>query len=223
MLIPMYFLIGIWGHGRRIYAALKFVLYTMVGSILMLVAILSLYRIAAIAGYPTFDIAQIQTLLSNGTIMLPLPNGITAVRRIFPGVCHQGASVPAAYLAAGRTHGSAHSGSVMLAGVLLKMGTYGMLRFCLPFFPEAARRFAPAIAVLAIIGIVYGALVAMVQVDLKRLVAYYSVSHLGFVLLGNFAFRDFNRRGGLPDAQPRHNDRGAVPRRGHALRSAPRT
>src|SRR4029077_17856603 len=80
------------------------------------------------------------------------------------------------------------AGSVMLAGVLLKMGTYGMLRFCLPMFPAAAHRFAPAIAVLAIIGIVYGALVAMVQVDLKRLVAYSSVSHLGFVVLGIFAF-----------------------------------
>src|SRR6202142_4444616 len=89
------------------------------------------------------------------------------------------------------------AGSVMLAGVLLKMGTYGMLRFCLPLFPEAAHRFAPAIAVLAIIGIIYGALVAMVQVDLKRLVAYSSVSHLGFVVLGIFAFQNISMQGAV--------------------------
>ena len=114
------------------------------------------------------------------------------------------------------------AGSVMLAGVLLKMGTYGMLRFCLPLFPEAAHRIAPSIAVLAIIGIVYGALVAMVQTDLKRLVAYSSVSHLGFVVLGIFAFNTIVDSGRhLPDAEPRHFHRRALPRRRHALRPPP--
>jgi hypothetical protein len=106
----MYFLIGIWGHGRRIYAALKFVLYTMFGSILMLVAILWLYRITAVAGYPTFDVAQIQSLLANGTITLPLRTEYAAVRRVFPGVCHQSAALPAAHLAAGCAHRSPDGG-----------------------------------------------------------------------------------------------------------------
>ena len=111
------------------------------------------------------------------------------------------------------------AGSVMLAGVLLKMGTYGMVRFCVPLFPDAAHRFAPYIAVLAIIGIIYGALVAMVQADLKRLVAYSSVSHLGFVVLGIFAFHaDFASGRALPDAEPRHFHRGAFLVLGHALR-----
>ncbi len=188
MLIPMYFLIGIWGHGRRIYAALKFVLYTMFGSILMLVAILWLYRITAVAGSPTFDVAQIQMLLSQGAIVLPLRTEYLLFGAFFLAFAIKVPLFPLhTWLPDAHTEAPT-AGSVMLAGVLLKMGIYGMLRFCLPFFPEASRRFAPIIAVLAIIGIIYGALVAMVQVDLKRLVAYSSVSHLGFVVLGIFAF-----------------------------------
>ena len=197
MLIPMYFLIGIWGHGRRIYAALKFVLYTMFGSILMLVAILWLYRLTAVAGYPTFDIAQIQSLLSNGTVALPLHTEYLLFGAFFLAFAIKVPLFPLhTWLPDAHTEAPT-AGSVMLAGVLLKMGTYGMLRFCLPLFPEASRRFAPFIAVLAIIGIVYGALVSMVQVDLKRLVAYTSVSHLGFVVLGIFAFHQISVQGAV--------------------------
>jgi NADH-quinone oxidoreductase subunit M len=197
MLIPMYFLIGIWGHGRRIYAALKFVLYTMFGSILMLVAILWLYRITAAAGYPTFDVPQIQTLLTGGTITLPAQTEVLLFGAFFLAFAIKVPLFPLhTWLPDAHTEAPT-AGSVMLAGVLLKMGTYGMLRFCLPLFPEAARRFAPIIATLAIIGIVYGALVAMVQVDLKRLVAYSSVSHLGFVVLGIFALHPISIQGAV--------------------------
>ena len=197
MLIPMYFLIGIWGHGRRVYAALKFVLYTMFGSILMLVAILWLYRITAVSGYPTFDVSQIQALLSNGTVTMPLRTEYLLFGAFFLAFAIKVPLFPLhTWLPDAHTEAPT-AGSVMLAGVLLKMGTYGMLRFCLPLFPDAARRFAPIIAVLAIIGIVYGALVAMVQVDLKRLVAYSSVSHLGFVVLGIFAFHQISIQGAV--------------------------
>jgi NADH-quinone oxidoreductase subunit M len=197
MLIPMYFLIGVWGHGRRIYAALKFVLYTMFGSILMLVAILWLYRITAVAGYPTLDVSQIQSLLSSGTITLPVRTEYLLFGAFFLAFAIKVPLFPLhTWLPDAHTEAPT-AGSVMLAGVLLKMGTYGMLRFCLPMFPEAARRFAPAIAVLAIIGIVYGALVSMVQVDLKRLVAYSSVSHMGFVVLGIFAFHPISIQGSI--------------------------
>jgi NADH-quinone oxidoreductase subunit M len=197
MLIPMYLLIGIWGHGRRIYAALKFVLYTMFGSILMLVAILWLYRITAVAGYPTLDVAQIQSLLTNGSVTLPLRTEYLLFGAFFLAFAIKVPLFPLhTWLPDAHTEAPT-AGSVMLAGVLLKMGIYGMLRFCLPFFPDAARKFAPYIAVLAIIGIVYGALVAMVQVDLKRLVAYSSVSHLGFVVLGVFAFHQISIQGSV--------------------------
>jgi NADH-quinone oxidoreductase subunit M len=197
MLIPMYFLIGIWGHERRIYAALKFVLYTMFGSILMLVAILYLYRITATAGYPTFDVAQIQMMLSSGTLTMPLRTEMLLFGAFFLAFAIKVPLFPLhTWLPDAHTEAPT-AGSVMLAGVLLKMGTYGMLRFCLPLFPEASRRFAPEIAVLAIVGIVYGALVAMVQVDLKRLVAYSSVSHLGFVVLGIFAFHAISIQGAV--------------------------
>jgi NADH-quinone oxidoreductase subunit M len=197
MLIPMYFLIGIWGHERRIYAALKFVLYTMFGSILMLVAILWLYRLTVVAGYPTFDVEQIQALLSSGTITLPFRTEMLLFGAFFLAFAIKVPLFPLhTWLPDAHTEAPT-AGSVMLAGVLLKMGTYGMLRFCLPLFPEAAHKFAPAIAVLAIIGIIYGALVAMVQVDLKRLVAYSSVSHLGFVVLGIFAFHAISIQGAV--------------------------
>jgi NADH-quinone oxidoreductase subunit M len=197
MLIPMYFLIGIWGHERRIYATLKFVLYTMFGSILMLVAILWLYRVTAAAGYPTFDLVQIHTMLSNGAITLPFRTEMLLFGAFFLAFAIKVPLFPLhTWLPDAHTEAPT-AGSVMLAGVLLKMGTYGMLRFCLPLFPSASRHFAPEIAVLAIIGIVYGALVSMVQVDLKRLVAYSSVSHLGFVVLGIFAFHAVSIQGAV--------------------------
>ena len=191
MLIPMYFLIGIWGHGRKIYAALKFILYTMFGSILMLVAILWLYRVSG-----SFDLPAIQRMLSSG---LSLPWG-TQLLMFLAFMLAFAIKVPLfplhTWLPDAHTEAPT-AGSVILAGVLLKMGTYGMLRFCLPLFPEAAHRAAPIVAVLAIIGIVYGALVAMVQVDLKRLVAYTSVSHLGFVVLGIFVFNPTAMEGAI--------------------------
>ena len=197
MLIPMYFLIGIWGHDRKIYAALKFVIYTMFGSILMLVAILWLYRLTVAAGFPTFDLPQIQAMLVNGTITLPMRTELLLFGAFFLAFAIKVPLFPLhTWLPDAHTEAPT-AGSVMLAGVLLKMGTYGMLRFCLPMFPDAARQFAPAIAVLAIIGIIYGALVAMVQVDLKRLVAYSSVSHLGFVVLGIFAFHAISIQGAV--------------------------
>ena len=198
MLIPMAFLIGIWGHERRIYAAVKFVLYTMAGSILMLVGIIWLYNVTG-----SFDLPLIQQALATRPELL----GATAelIRRnelllflsfffafaikvpLFP--LHTW--LPDAHVEAPT------AGSVMLAGVLLKLGTYGMMRFCLPLFPQASRRCAGWIAVLAIVGIIYGALVSLVQPNLKKLVAYSSVSHLGFVVLGIFALHNISLQGAV--------------------------
>ena len=192
MLIPMYFLIGIWGHDRRIYAALKFILYTMLGSILMFVAMVWLYELSG-----TFDLPQIQAMLITGQLTLSARTEFLLFGAFFLAFAIKVPLFPLhTWLPDAHTEAPT-AGSVMLAGVLLKMGTYGMLRFCVPLFPEAAHRFAPAIAVLAIIGILYGALVAMVQTDLKRLVAYSSVSHLGFVVLGIFAFTPTAVQGAL--------------------------
>jgi NADH-quinone oxidoreductase subunit M len=179
MLIPMYFLIGIWGYERRVYAAVKFILYTMGGSVLMLLAIIGLawaYKNAF--GEPSFsliDISRVQ--LSQSTewwFFLAFALAFAIKVPLFP--FHTW--LPDAHVEAPT------AGSVILAGVLLKMGTYGLLRFAFPLFPHAAAYFAPILALLAVIGIIYGALVAMVQPDMKKLVAYSSVSHLGFVVLG---------------------------------------
>jgi NADH-quinone oxidoreductase subunit M len=184
MLVPMYFLIGVWGGERRIYAAIKFFLYTMVGSVLMLVAIISLYLLN---GSTTFDFLEILRNIQNGQIafrpaqqhwlFLAFFFAFAIKVPLFP--FHTW--LPDAHVEAPT------AGSVILAGVLLKMGTYGIVRFCLPLFPDSTVTFAPYISVLAIIGIIYGALVAMVQPDVKKLVAYSSVSHLGFVVLGIFS------------------------------------
>src|SRR5271163_1408909 len=193
MLIPMAFLIGIWGHDRRIYAAIKFVIYTMAGSILMLVGIIWLYHATG-----SFDLPHIQEVLASGSLQIVDQRGemllflaffvAFAIKvPLFP--LHTW--LPDAHVEAPT------AGSIMLAGILLKMGTYGMMRFCLPLFPDAAHRAAPWIAVLAIIGIIYGALVALVQPNLKKLVAYSSVSHLGFVVLGIFAFHNISMQGAV--------------------------
>src|SRR6266511_2903568 len=173
MLIPMYFLIGIWGYERRIYAAVKFILYTMVGSILMLIAIIGLsYAHAAATGIQSFDLLALYgTALSwnmEKWFFLAFTLAFVIKVPLFP--FHTW--LPDAHVEAPT------AGSVILAGVMLKMGTYGLLRFAFPLFPNAAHYFAPYIGVLAVIGIIYGALVAMVQPDLKKLVAYSSVSHL---------------------------------------------
>ncbi len=194
MLIPMYFIIGIWGGKERIYAAVKFFVYTMFGSLLMLVAIiwLAVYAIGPL-GYFTTNLTELYTVAPQ------IPMGIQtwmfiafafsfAIKvPIFP--LHTW--LPDAHVQAPT------AGSVILAGVLLKMGTYGLLRFNLPLFPEVSIAAAPYISILAIIGIIYGALVAMVQTDIKKLVAYSSVAHLGFVVLGIFAMTQESVQGAI--------------------------
>ena len=179
MLIPMYFLIGIWGYDRRVYASIKFMLYTMAGSVLMLIAILALgYYHGVATGVVSFDLVRLYALQIPGGLQfwgfLAFALAFAIKVPIFP--FHTW--LPDAHVQAPT------AGSVILAGVLLKMGTYGLVRFAFPLFPDAALFFAPYLGVAAVIGIIYGALVAMVQPDLKKLVAYSSVSHLGFVALG---------------------------------------
>jgi NADH-quinone oxidoreductase subunit M len=164
----------------------------MLGSILMLVAILWLYRVSH-----TFDLPAIQSMLSNGTLSLPWNTQLLMFLAFLFAFAIKVPLFPLhTWLPDAHTEAPT-AGSVILAGVLLKMGTYGMLRFCLPLFPQAAHRAAPVVAVLAIIGIVYAALVALVQHDLKRLVAYTSVSHLGFVVLGIFVFNPTAMEGAI--------------------------
>jgi len=192
MLVPMYFLIGVWGGERRIHAAIKFFLYTMAGSVLMLVAILWTYFLHhAATGVYSFDLLD--------WYRLPVPLGVQtwlflafalafAIKvPIFP--FHTW--LPLAHVEAPT------AGSVILAGVLLKMGTYGFLRFAIPLFPNAATLWMPLLLGLAVIGIIYGALVAWVQPDVKKLVAYSSVSHLGFVMLGMLALNPEGLSGSL--------------------------
>ena len=213
MLIPMYFLIGIWGHERRIYAAVKFFLYTFAGSVLMLVAFLVLYKEA---GAWTFDIPALVATPVAPALQLWLFLACALAFAIKVPMWPFHTWLPDAHVEAPT------AGSVILAGVLLKMGGYGFLRLAIPLFPDAAVRLAPVVGVLAVIGIVYGALVSLVQPDLKKLVAYSSVSHLGFVMLGIAALSTVGRhRRRLPDAEPRRLDRGAVLPGRHALRAPP--
>jgi len=182
MLIPMYFIIGVWGGPRKIYAAIKFVLFTMFGSLLMLVALLYLFFMYhSFTGEYSFNLLKLYEMpipLGAQTYMfLAFALAFAIKVPIWP--FHTW--LPDAHVEAPT------AGSVILAGVLLKMGTYGFVRICLPLFPEATIQFVPLISILAIIGIIYGALVAMVQRDVKSLVAFSSVSHLGFVMLGMMA------------------------------------
>jgi len=186
-LVPMYFLIGIWGGPRRIYAAIKFFLYTMAGSILMLLAILWL----GIAG-GTFSLpAMIARGGIPANIQLWLFLAFTAAFAIKVPMWPLHSWLPDAHVEAPT------AGSVILAGVLLKMGTYGFLRFNLPLFPQAAVQLAPWMALFATIGILYGAAVSYAQADVKKLVAYSSVSHLGFVMLGMFALNPQGIQGAI--------------------------
>jgi NADH-quinone oxidoreductase subunit M len=194
MLIPMYFLIGIWGGPRKLYATIKFVLYTLVGSLLMLVAIVWLYSKIqpTLPAGSAFDIELLtgrSSPVANTSgagfgpqerlwIFLAFASAFAIKVPMFP--FHTW--LPDAHVEAPT------AGSVILAGVLLKMGTYGFIRFCIPMFPDVAVLVAPYFLALAVIGIIYGALMALVQTDMKRLVAYSSVSHLGFCMLGMFAF-----------------------------------
>ncbi|HKE08286.1 MAG TPA: NADH-quinone oxidoreductase subunit M [Candidatus Acidoferrum sp.] len=192
MLIPMAFLIGIWGHGRRIYAAVKFFIYTTAGSAFMIVGILWLYNLTG-----SFDLPVIQAILQTPQYH---PSPATEMLLFLSFFVAFAIKVPMfpfhTWLPDAHTEAPT-AGSVLLAGVLLKMGTYGMMRFCLPLFPEASRRAAPVVAVLAIIGIIYGALVSLVQPNLKRIIAYSSVSHLGFVVLGIFTFHTISMQGAV--------------------------
>jgi len=193
-LIPMYFIIGIWGGENRIYAAFKFVIYTLVGSLLMLVALLALGYMAGEAvngGVFTTDwyklVAYNMPVSAQAWLFLLFAFAFAIKVPLFP--LHTW--LPDAHVQAPT------GGSVILAGVLLKMGTYGLVRFCLPLFPVAAREYAMTFAILAVIGILYGALVSRAQTDAKKLVAFSSVSHLGFVVLGIFAFNVEAMQGAL--------------------------
>ena len=195
-LVPMYFLIGIWGAENRVYAAVKFFLYTMAGSILMLLAILYVGSAAH-----TFSVPDIIAAVQSGALKLPFDGLFSTQGLLFLGFLIAFAIkvpiwplhswLPDAHVQAPT------AGSVILAGVMLKLGTYGIVRFCLPLFPQAAVQWAPIIAVLAIIGIIYGAWVSYAQTDVKKLVAYSSVSHLGFVVLGIFAMTAAGLQGGI--------------------------
>ena len=192
MLVPMYFLIGVWGGARKLYAAIKFFLYTLVGSVLMLLGILALYFAHhAATGEYTFDLLRLmETSYASGLqfwVFLAFFVGFAIKVPMFP--FHTW--LPDAHVEAPT------AGSVILAGVLLKMGTYGFVRFSIPLLPEASRDAVWWVATLAIIGIIYGALVALVQKDWKSLVAYSSVSHLGFVMLGIFALNTLGLEGGI--------------------------
>jgi len=192
MLIPMAFLIGIWGHDRRIYAAVKFFIYTMAGSAFMLVGILWLYNLTG-----TFDLPAIQQTLQSAAFHLAPRTEMLLFLAFFVAFAIKVPLFPLHTWLPDAHVEAPTAGSIILAGVLLKMGTYGMIRFCLPLFPEASHRAAPYVAVLAIIGIIYGALVALVQPNLKKLVAYSSVSHLGFVVLGIFTFQTISMQGAV--------------------------
>ena len=182
-LVPMYFLIGIWGHERRIYAAVKFFLYTMAGSVLMLVAIIYLYNRTGTFSYPA-----ILDMLASGQLSFNPGEQMYLFLAFFIAFAIKVPLFPLHTWLPDAHVEAPSAGSVMLASVMLKMGTYGILHFCLPLFPSAARTAAPIIVGLAIAGILYGALVALVQPNMKKLVAYSSVSHLGFVVLGIFSF-----------------------------------
>jgi len=192
MLIPMVFLIGVWGHARRIYAAVKFFIYTQVGSLLMLVAMLVLYFIhGRTTGEYTFDLPALLGTRLDPDLAWWLLLGFCAAFAIKLPVVGLHNWLPDAHAEAPT------AGSILLAGLLLKTGAYGLIRFALPLFPQAAAELAPWAMGLAAVGILYGAKLAFAQTDLKRLVAYTSVSHMGFALLGIFAWTAMSLQGTL--------------------------
>jgi NADH-quinone oxidoreductase subunit M len=182
-LVPMYFLIGIWGHERRIYAAVKFFLYTMAGSMLMLAAIIYLYNKSG-----TFDYVEILAQIRGGQLAFDPRTQMLLFLAFFGAFAIKVPLFPLHTWLPDAHVEAPTAGSVMLASVMLKMGTYGLVRYCLVLFPGAAHTSSPWIVALAITGIIYGAMVALVQPNMKKLVAYSSVSHLGFVVLGIFSF-----------------------------------
>jgi NADH-quinone oxidoreductase subunit M len=194
MLVPMYFLIGVWGSDRRLYSAIKFFLYTLFGSVVMLLGILAIYFYAgAQTGRYTFDVLDLMRVAYPHTPVLQVLGLSLSFQDLVWLAFALSFAIKVPMFPFHTWLPDAHTdaptaGSVILAGVLLKMGTYGFLRFNLPMFPEASRHFVPLVFVLAVIAIIYGAMVCMVQPDMKRLIAYSSVSHMGFVMLGMFAF-----------------------------------
>ena len=197
-LVPMFFLIGIWGGENRIYAAVKFFIFTALGSLLMLVAIIGLYYLHADAtGVGTFDYVVLLNSLKLGNLTFAAQTGTILFWGFALAFMIKVPVFPFhTWLPDAHTEAPT-AGSVVLAAVMLKMGTYGIMRFCFTMFPEASREFAYIFIILAIIGIIYGALVAMVQPDIKRLVAYSSVAHMGFVILGMFSFTEMGMQGAL--------------------------
>jgi NADH-quinone oxidoreductase subunit M len=198
VLVPMYLIIGIWGGGNRIYATIKFVLYTLVGSLLMLVAILATafaYQTAAGTWENAFDFDTLRRFATDtgfaGGLQLAAFLAFFLAFAIKVPMFPFHTWLPDAHVEAPT------AGSVILAAILLKLGAYGFIRFALPLFPDAAHTFAPAIIVLSLIAIIYGAIVALVQPDLKKLVAYSSVSHMGFVTLGIFVFNEPGMQGAI--------------------------
>jgi len=195
MLVPMYFLIGIWGGGRRLYSAIKFFLFTLFGSLFMLLGILGVYFLNHNPDYGTgaftFNIMELYKM------NLPLQLQIWLFVGFFLGFAIKVPMFPFHTWLPDAHTDAPTAGSVILAGVLLKMGTYGFVRFCLPLFPDASHAFVPMMVTLSLIGIVYGGFLALAQKDMKRLVAYSSVSHLGFVMLGMFALNQHGITGSI--------------------------
>lgn len=194
-LVPMYFLIGIWGGKERVYASIKFFLYTMAGSLLMLLAILYMGIQGGTFSIASYDAVGLTGLIEQRNLFADAQNwlfwGFALAFMVKVPVWPLHSWLPDAHTQAPT------AGSIVLAGVLLKMGTYGLMRFNLPLFPDAAVEFAPLIAVLAIIGIIYGAIVSFAQTDVKKLVAYSSISHLGFVVLGIFSLNPAGLQGAI--------------------------
>ncbi len=186
MLIPMYLLIGVWGGPNRLYAAIKFFLYTLVGSVLMLVAILAVYNVTG-----SFDVLTLMNHKFGHTFQLVAFAAFFAAFAVKVPMFPFHTWLPDAHVEAPT------AGSIILAGILIKMGAYGFVRFSLPFFPDAALFYTPAIMVLSVVAIIYGAYMAFAQTDFKKLIAYSSVSHMGFVTLGIFALNSQGMEGGL--------------------------
>lgn len=197
-LVPMFFLIGIWGGENRIYATIKFFIFTAFGSLLMLVAIIAVYYLALDqTGFGTFDFVTLLRQLKGGTLVFsPMAGTLLFIAFALAFAIKVPLFPFHTWLPDAHTEAPT-AGSVILAAILLKMGTYGLMRFNFTLFPEPSRDFAPLFIVLAIIGIIYGALVAMVQPDMKRLVAYSSVAHMGFVILGMFSFTEWGMQGAV--------------------------
>jgi len=191
MLIPMYFMIGIWGGKNRLYATVKFFIYTLVGSLLMLVALIYLYFLGTKTGITDFSLVHFFDIKVDPATQTWLFAAFALAFAIKVPMFPFHTWLPDAHTEAPT------AGSVILAAIMLKMGTYGFIRFAMPLFPEATHQFTPLIATLSVIGIIYAALVAMVQEDVKKLVAYSSVAHLGFVMLGLFALNEQGVTGAL--------------------------